>query len=332
MRKITIGKLRGLQQLANARGLFTIMALDHRDSLRRALNKENPEAVSYRDVVDFKLELCRTAAPSASAVLLDPVYGAAQAIAAGVIPGHAGLLVSLEKTGYGGGKDSRTTEILPGWSVTKIKRMGASAVKLLVYFRPDLQETTARQLKLIADVAGQCQAEDIPLLVETVSYPLGESGDGNRYAAELPQLVIETARQVTALPVDVLKVEFPADIRYEKDKQKLAEYCRQLNRASQLPWVLLSAGADYATFKEELEIACAAGASGFLAGRALWQEGAAIRDRVERLRFFQSVALPRLEELTEIANSSGQPWHTRSTDSSFETVSEGWYQRYSATG
>jgi len=46
------------------------------------------------------------------------------------LPGPKGLLVSMEKTGYSGDSTARITELLPGWSVRKAKRMGASAVKL----------------------------------------------------------------------------------------------------------------------------------------------------------------------------------------------------------
>ncbi len=89
--KISIGKLRGLQQVADDNGFLTICAIDHRGALKQALNAKNPDAVSYQDMVDFKLDLCRAVTPFVSAVLLDPIYGAGQAIAAGVLPGHIGL-------------------------------------------------------------------------------------------------------------------------------------------------------------------------------------------------------------------------------------------------
>ncbi len=34
-----------------------------------------------------------------------------------------------------------------------------------------------------------------------------------------PDLVVETARLITALPIDVLKAEFPADISLSKTKE-----------------------------------------------------------------------------------------------------------------
>ena len=69
MPRLTVGKLRGLQQVANAKGILTVCAIDHRESLRWELNEKNPEAVSYRQMVDFKLDLVGVVAPFASAVL-----------------------------------------------------------------------------------------------------------------------------------------------------------------------------------------------------------------------------------------------------------------------
>lgn len=334
---ISIGKLRGLQQLADPKGIMTMCAIDHRGALKRALSEKNPAAVSYQDIVDFKLDLCQAVAPFASAVLLDPEYGAGQAIAAGLLPGPKGLLVSMEKTGYAGDSTARITELLPGWSVRKAKRMGASAVKLLIYFRPDLKDVASKQLDLVARLAAQCIVEDIAFLVEPVSYPIEEKerinqgGTSSKKFAEIkPGLVIETARQITALPIDVLKAEFPADIKFEQDEGKLLGLCQELNQASRLPWVLLSAGVDFNSFQKQVEIACKAGASGFLAGRALWQEGAQIRSREERMNFFQNTAAQRLKELAEIADSYGKPWYSRlgAENGKFAPVTEGWYRSY----
>jgi tagatose 1,6-diphosphate aldolase len=328
---ISIGKLRGLQQLADSKGVMTMCAIDHRGALRRALNEKNPAAVSYQEMVDFKLDLCQAVAPFASAILLDPEYGAGQAIAAGVLPAPKGLLVSMERTGYSGDSTARITELLPGWDVKKAKRIGASAVKLLIYFRPDLKDIATRQLDLVARLADQCLEEDIAFLVEPVSYPIEENGTSSeRFAKTKPGLVIETARQITALPVDVLKAEFPASLKFERDEGKLLKLCQELNRASRLPWVLLSAGVDFDSFQKQVEIACKAGASGFLAGRALWQEGAQIRSRDERMNFFQNTAAPRLKELAEIADNCGKPWYSRlgADNGKFIPPAEGWYRSY----
>lgn len=317
--------------MADDNGFLTICAIDHRGALQRAMNEENPNAVSHQDMVDFKLDLCRAVAPFVSAILLDPIYGAGQAIVAGVLPGHIGLLVSMEKTGYVGASTARITELLSDWSVKKAKKMGASAVKLLVYFRPDLKDVASRQLALVAKLADQCIEEDIPLLVEPVSYPVEEVGvSSEKFADMKAELVIETAREITALPIDVLKAEFPADIRFERDEEKLLGLCKELDRASRLPWVLLSAGVDYDTFKKQVGIACKCGASGFLAGRALWQEGVQIRSREERMNFFRTTAAPRLRELAELVERYGRPWYAKMgvEEGQFTTVGEDWYKRY----
>ena len=335
--ELSVGKLRGLQQLADSKGIMTMCAIDHRGALRRALNEKDPDAVGYQEMVDFKLDLCRAVAPFASAILLDPEYGAGQAIAAGLLPGSKGLLVSMERTGYAGDSAARITELLPGWSVKKVKTMGASAVKLLIYFRPDLQDIASKQLDLVARLADQCLEEDIPLLVEPVSYPIEEKGpmsqgrtSSREFAQMKPGLVIETARRITSLPIDVLKAEFPADIEFEHDEEKLLRLCRELSQASRLPWVLLSAGVGFDSFKKQVEIACRGGASGFLAGRALWQEGARMGSREERMSFFQRTAATRLKELTEIADSYGKPWYSRAgaENGRFAPVGEGWYRSY----
>jgi tagatose 1,6-diphosphate aldolase len=276
-------------------------------------------------MVDYKLDLCKVLASQASAILLDPIYGAGQAIAAGVLPKATGLLVSLEETGYSGEAEARITTLLPDWNVGKIKKMGATAAKLLLYYRPDLG-IASKQLDTVKRLADECLAEDIPFVVEPVSYKVGEvESEPQNFARIKPQLVIETAQQITALPIDILKAEFPADLKYEKDESKLLELCHQLDEASQVPWVILSAGVNFELFYREVEIACQAGASGFLAGRALWQEATQISSRHERLKFLETTVVERLQSLTKVANSYGTPWHAKLKASE---VDENWHRAY----
>lgn len=74
---LTIGKLRRIQQCATPDGFFVIMALDHRNNLRRALNPTNPDSIGYGEMVAFKNEVVRALGPVSSAVLLDHETGAA---------------------------------------------------------------------------------------------------------------------------------------------------------------------------------------------------------------------------------------------------------------
>ena len=331
MNELSIGKIRGLQQISTAEGIFIICAMDHRGSLQAMIEKEQVEEVDYQEMVERKLELCAALAPYASAVLLDPNYGAAQCIVSGALPGNTGLLVSIEATGYQSDPQGRITTLLDGWSVEKIKRMGASAVKILVYYRPDLAEVANKQLKTIEKVAQECLKHDLPFLVEPITYAAkGEDAESPEFAARKPGLVIETARQITSLPIDVLKAEFPANLKYETDKAKLLGLCQQLDEASRMPWVILSAGVDYEALREQVEIACQAGASGFLAGRAIWQEAIQLGDKRERVKFLSTTVADRSKELAEIAAKYAVPWYRKLGLEAHQlaAISDNWHKSY----
>jgi len=332
MTRLGIGKIRGLQQISTPEGIFIICAMDHRGSLKSMIEKEQlDDYADYQEIVEHKMELCAALAPYTSAVLLDPNYGAAQCISRGILPGQTGLLVSIEATGYESDPQGRITTLLKGWSVEKIKRMGASAVKILVYYRPDLTAVTDRQLKTIRTVAEECLKYDIPFLVEPKTYFIkGEDTEKAQFSARKPSLVIKTASQITSLPIDVLKAEFPADPKYAKDSTKLIQLCRQLDEASQVPWVILSAGVDYETFRNQVEIACQAGASGFLGGRAIWQEAIHFTAKKDRVKFLSTTVADRLKELAEIATKYAVPWYRKLGIKAHElaTIQENWYINY----
>lgn len=332
MNALNIGKIRGLQQIASADGIFTMCAMDHRSSLESVLCAPERTDDCPREMTDFKLELCEALAPYASAVLLDPIYGASQAVARSLIPKTCGLLVSLEATGYTGSSLYRETHLLENWSVAKLKRMGASAAKMLVYYRPDLSELAQKQLHLVGEVARECQRCDIPFLVEPVSYPIGkEVGQANKFAEIKSKVVIQTARDMTALSIDVLKAEFPADLNYNTNEVKLVHFCEELNDASQKPWVILSAGASFKPFLKEVELACRCGASGFLAGRAVWQEAVSMTDSVARRQFLATVATERLQTLAEVAHKYATPWNKklRLETAKLAEITPEWYTAYS---
>jgi tagatose 1,6-diphosphate aldolase len=331
MEKPGIGKIRGLQQIATSEGFFVMCAMDHRGSLQKMIDRGNPESVSYQQMVEYKRELCSTLAPHSSAVLLDPDFGAAQCIASGDLPGHVGLLVSMEASGYGGGAEGRVTEMLEGWNAEKIRRMGGSAGKLLLYYRPDLEDLVAQQIGVVRQAAEDCAKADLAFLVEPKTYPVGdEVHKPKALASKLPNLVIETARQITGLNIDVLKAEFPADMKYENDKGKLLDLCQQLNEASRVPWVVLSGGVGYEVFAQMVEIACQGGASGFLGGRGIWQEATVIKDKKERMRYLSTTCADRMKRLAEIAAKYGSTWYKKVglTNGKIAGVPKKWYESY----
>lgn len=331
MEKMRVGKIRGLQQISNSHGIFAMCAMDHRGSLKKMINPADPKSVGYDRMVEQKQELCETLGPHSSAVLLDPDYGAAHCILGNNLPGQAGLLVSMEATGYSTQAEGRITELLQGWNAAKIRRMGGAAGKLLLYYRPDIEELAAKQRDVVREAAAECEQADLTFLVEPKTYAIGdEVGNPGLLADRLPRLVIDTAREITELDIDVLKAEFPADMDHEKDEGKLLDVCRQLDEASRVPWVVLSAGVSYDVFAKQVEIACRAGASGFLGGRAIWQEAIGIPDKTERLNYLRTTVADRMKRLAEIANEYGTPWHMRTGApvSAASQLAEKWYKAY----
>ncbi len=326
---LTIGKLRGLRQLANDQGIFTMAAEDQRGSMRRMLSRDTPQSVSAEQMTDVKLDICRALSPLASAMLIDPEFGAAQAIRSGALAGHCGLLVSLENSDYEQVGDDRRAVILEGWGVEEIKRMGASGVKLLAYFRPDRGPGTTYQRDLIARVGEECQKHDIPFVLECLGYAVGGmKQDSPEYGRTKPDIVIETARMVSGLGVDIYKAEFPADSTYEQDEQTLLGYCHALDEACAAPWVVLSAGVDMTVFHDQVRLACQGGASGFLAGRAIWKNAVRFPPE-ERRRFLETEGVRNLRELIEIAQSHARPWSERqSRGLQWQAIDETWYRQY----
>jgi len=305
MRLLTTGKLRGLQQCSAPRGALAVLALDHRNNLRSALNPSHPDTVPDAALSAFKNDVTRALAPAASAVLLDPEVGAFQAIAQGALPGDVGLVVAIEATGYTGDPAARQSRILDGWSVVQAKRMGASAVKLLVYYHPDAPTADAIET-LVAQVAADCQQQDIPFMLEPLSYGL-DPAQKKLVGDERRRVVIESARRLTAIGGDVLKAEFPLDITTVPDREAWSATCAELTTASAVPWVLLSASVDYDTYLEQVAVACQQGASGVAAGRAVWQEAPQLDDEA-RLAFLRGTAFERMQRITALVDSLATPW------------------------
>jgi len=319
-----LGKYRGMQRMSNERGCLSMCALDHRGSLQKMLKEGLKREPGYQDMVDFKFDICRALSPHCSAILLDPVYGAAQAVAANVFSGKAGLLVSLEETGYEGGGEARLSRSLEGWNAGKVRRMGADGAKLLLYYRPDVS-VAARQRALVTELAAHCDEQELAFVVEPVGYAVGDEATGGRYGQVKPEIVIRTAEELTPLGIDILKAEFPTDSKTEKDESNMLEYCKRLDGASRVPWIILSGGVDFRLFVRQVEIACRAGASGFLGGRALWQEATSMASREQRQEFFQTTVVDRLRLAMAVADAYATPWYKRAEA---PAIVDGWYRSY----
>ncbi len=202
--------------------------------------------------------------------------------------------------------------------------MGASAVKLLVYYHP-AAANAEQQERLVADVASSCLHLDLPLFVEPLGY---DPASGGRLTGEARRAcVVETARRMTRLGATVLKAEFPYDAAVA-DEAAWADACAELDGAAAVPWVLLSGGVDDATFERQVAAACRAGASGVLVGRSVWAPAATMSPG-DRDAWLASEGRTRLQALATLVDELGVPWHARAnTLADAPSPGEGWYREY----
>jgi tagatose 1,6-diphosphate aldolase len=335
---LTPGKLRGLQRISNANGTLTMVALDQNSSMINMIKeglktKGETRDPTYEEIVEAKVTLARALAPCASAVLVDAYYGAWNSLASFALPRDVGLLVRVEKSG--GEKNRRGAPlgaIEPGWSVAKIKRMGADAVKLLAPFEPTEPESGEHQFQLVKQVYEECLKHDILMLLETVAFTFtGEKKDSQSFLDRKAHTVIESARQLSRF-CDVYKAEFPGTFGHESDAQ-LQKNLEALNAASERPWVLLSAGVKFADYKRQVEMAMRAGASGVLGGRAFWQEYFLQDGQAAREKFAREEGTNRVRQVDAIVKEQARPWYARYgldlNQLHAVRVSEGWHFRYS---
>ena len=309
--RLTLGKVRRLQTAASPGGVFRILAIDHRGVLVKMMDRKGRGHVPAERVTQLKLDVVRRIGSLATAVILDPQYSVLQAIACGAQGGNVGLITSLDG-------DRRPADFpasddrLPAWSVKHAQRIGASGVKLYLSYHPDGGDRTLAQEELVRDVVRQCDEEAMPLFLEPVARSLDPDAptDSLHFAGERRRIAVRTAERLGALGPDILKLQFPVDGRHESSETVWRAACAELNDASSVPWALLSAGDPFDRFKTQLQIACEAGCSGFMAGRAVWSEVATATDR-DRDNILENTLLPRMEELNRIANRFGRNWQEK---------------------
>jgi len=150
------------------------------------------------------------------------------------------------------------------------------------------------RVRLAARFVEACRAAGLPSIVEGVVRPT---------SAE-PAKALECARALGAVNPSLYKVEVPYHGRAEA--ALITTAAEALTEALPCPWVVLSSHVDRADFADAVAAACQGGASGVLAGRALWAHVLAAVDHRTALR---ELALPYVRELSEIVAAHGRPWH-----------------------
>lgn len=313
--QLSAGKFRGFQRLADGSGRFKMVAIDQRTPLFGLISqKRGTSEAPYEDVALVKERLAERLSPKASAMLLDPLYAFPRALPL-LHPGP-GLVLSLEHSVVRETDQGRWSSNIPGWSVDKIRRAGADAVKVLVWYRHDAPEALRAHQQAFVRAAGEaCARADIVHLLEILVYPLpGE--DPAAVKARRTELVLASVRDFVdpSFQVDIFKLEPPAQLADVPDpegphaSETQALYDR-LGADLPRPWVLLSAGAGPQDFRRSLVYGYRAGASGYLCGRAIWQSAfQRFPDMAAMDRVLMEEALPYLDEINAITDALASPW------------------------
>ncbi|HET9243915.1 MAG TPA: hypothetical protein VFN99_10770 [Gaiella sp.] len=283
--------MRTLSALARESGTFAIVAMDQRESLRTMLAQHHSGPIADERLVSFKLAVARELAPHASGFLIDRHYAFGAVSADGVVPASCGLVLAVDDLVQAPGavvEDTHLDETAVGLAGERV-----TALKLLVIWRDDERREQrlemARRFVQLADERGL-----LSVLEGVVRHDHRE------------QAIVEAAAELAGVGPSLYKCEVPFHGR--GTDAELEARCREIDAAVACPWVVLSQGVEPDDFPRAVTAACRAGASGFLAGRALWSTTLAADDPTPLLR---ERSVPRLRELAELVDTHGRPWHEK---------------------
>jgi len=281
----TTAERRALDQLALPSGTFCVLANDQRASLRK-MREQGGRPTDDASLREVKSDVVSTLAPHASAVLLDPQLSLPRLVDDGAQPGGQGLLVSIEESKDRTTAEGRRTSLLADFGAKGVRRLGGTAAKLLVTLRVDTPGETEQVSATVSDALRDCREHDLLLVVEVLVDRLpGE--DRAAFSRMFPDLLREAAAAVAELGVVMLKLPYPGN----------AQACAAISELG-VPWAVLSAGADFRTFLERLDVAVDNGCNGFVVGRTLWQD-AVVLDRQGCQEHLKQHGTTRLEMMKE---------------------------------
>lgn len=340
---LSAGKLRGLRRMADAHGRFKMTAVDQRPPIINPIAAARGGTAPWEDVARFKTMLVEELQGQSTAVLLDPNF--AYPMAAMKVDPRLGLIMTLEEAVFTETADGRLSGEIDDWSVEKIKRAGADAVKVLCWYRPDAPKTINDAQKAFTRKIGEdCRKYDIPYLYELLVYPLpGEKNQTTQYiemADKKSELVLESIAEFAKpeYAIDVFKLESPVPARDcpgagQPGSEKVQALFDEMGRLTGRPWVMLSAGAGMGEFKNVLSHAYAAGASGYLAGRAIWSEAfKAFPDWAAVQAGLTGASVDYMKDINRLTDETAQPWWTPWGGASMADADEGFRHAYPGFG
>jgi sulfofructosephosphate aldolase len=269
-----------LDALARENGTFVMVAMDQRESLRTMFRGHDLDDGDER-MERFKVTVARELAPHASGFLIEPEF--ADAVAPFV---EHGLIVAVDvlEQGRGGIVEDTTLDEAPD------APPNAVALKLLVIWRDD--ERRRVRLEMARHFVELARERVLLSVLEPV--------------VRDDALIVDAARELGAVRPSLYKCQVPLQGR--GDPAEITRRCREIDEVLPVPWVVLSQGVDPADFPRAVEASCKGGASGTLAGRAVWTPAVADDDPTEALRTY---SVPRLHELAAIVDAHGRPWREK---------------------
>ena len=290
--------------LARTSGTFAMVAIDQRESLRAMLATGDPWAVADTELVQFKQEVARELSSRASAMLVDHPLGLAAIAAVGSLAPTCGLIVAADRLEQEPGGPIRRVTVDHDAAPAAIMA-GASALKLLVPWRSD-QSADARRA-LVLEFTAMCREAGLLALVEAV---VGDDGlhPGSWLGSEG---ILAAAAEMAEHDFDLYKAQVPTYGMGTSDE--IRDLSQQITALIGRPWVVLSNGVPAERFEAGVAAACRGGASGFLAGRAIWTSALGKDDRAAHLA---DISARRLERLAAIVDEFGRPWSAAVTATS----------------
>ncbi|WP_318392782.1 sulfofructosephosphate aldolase [Enterobacter sp.] len=280
-----------LKDITRPSGGFAMLAVDQREAMRLMFAAAGaPQPVTDQVLTDFKVNAAKTLSPYASAILVDQQFCYRQVVEQQAIAPSCGLIVAADAFIPGNGIPVDSVAIDKKVDPQAVKLDGAKALKLLVLWRSD--EDADARLEMVREFNQLCHTNGLVSIIEPVVRPPRQ---GDTFDRE--QAIIDAARELGDSGADLYKVEMPL---YGKGSQSaLLSAAQKLNDNIAMPWVILSSGVDEKLFPRAVRVAMAAGASGFLAGRAVWSSVVGLPDTDLMLR---DVSAPKLQRLGEIVD------------------------------
>jgi sulfofructosephosphate aldolase len=294
MNELTTLERRAMAKILTPGGKMLIVAADQRNGMKAVMTDapDGPGSITIDQLSDAKAAIVTYVANNGPAILLDPEVALPRIVDEGIIDSSTGLVVGMDASGFETIDGLKYTNYAPGVTPRTVRDLGGEVAKMLFYMRPDKQDANSLVVEQIRELVEACTAEGLLLIVEILTYKLDDESDED-YKAAFPQLVIGAARLSVEAGAKVLKMQYPGS----------AEAAASVTAAADgVPWAVLSAGVDHATFIEQVATAVANGAGGAMAGRSLWKDSLAV-DATTRAQLLSTKALPRLLELAAILDA-----------------------------